>query len=103
MTTLTQKIDEIAHAKTRQFTNYSAESDKYQYIHSAFKSAIYSGIEEALKMEPSETVQHAGYRAVGDSHYSPMAEHLQGWGVLANHVFRAMRAAQWEEIEKERK
>jgi hypothetical protein len=43
-----------------------------------------------LPAEPTADMMDAGYRAVGDSHYSPMAEKLTGWGTLAKHIYSAM-------------
>ena len=43
--------------------------------------------------EPTKEMLAAGYRAVGESHYSPTAESLQGWGAIACHVYRAMLSA----------
>jgi hypothetical protein len=84
MTTLTQKIDEIA--KHACWIYHGAGSECVAYP-TDVKKAIYAGIEEALKMEPSDKM-------------------LMCWGHewitgQAYERFLAMRAAQWAEIQKE--
>jgi hypothetical protein len=94
MTTLTQKINEI----TDRVLNDRWECD--EDVVRCIKSAIYAGIEEALKMKPSEEATevgvntYEGYQSSVDRGYSQQEEGMR----LA---YDAMRAAQWAEIQKE--
>jgi hypothetical protein len=79
MTTLAQKIDEIV--------NGTFESTVFQEM---CKGAIYACVEEALKMEPTMG-QWDDFCAVFPV---PFDEFMK--------AYRAMRSAQWKEIEEGR-
>jgi hypothetical protein len=87
VTTLAQKIDGIA--ETYSSTMMGIPHDERVHL---IKSAIYTGIEEALKMEPSDDVLvHMWDYGDGDIYFIRRRER-----------YRAMRAAQWKEIEEGR-
>jgi hypothetical protein len=87
MTDLAQKIEDLAAGVTF--------GDRHTALYKEIKSAIYAGIEEALKMEPSEGVIYAGH-----VHCRRGPEFSLD---SAEKCFLAMRAAQWKEIEEGRK
>jgi hypothetical protein len=99
MTDLAQKIDEIAEIASQQWFKDCLDPtkrhiDQVQLVKANCKSAIYAGLEEALKMEPSVAVLEAGaIQWCKHNHGDPYDRELPD-------IFRAMRAAQWAEIEE---
>jgi hypothetical protein len=95
VTALTQKIDELKRTAISALSHSKSRTEDNNIL----DDLLYAGIEEALKMEPSEVLHHAMYGCW--TRLEPTTAENR-WDAVVE-MYLAMRAGQWKEIEEGRR